>query len=57
MLGKYDIAERLKRRNMRQVSKDTGIGYATIWRLANSPDRNPGLRTIEIVSEYLETHP
>ena len=46
----------LKKRNLKQVSKDTGVAYCSVYRLANSKNIDNEVfkeKTVNAISEYL----
>jgi hypothetical protein len=54
MLTVIEIKEELGDRNLREVSKRSGVNYQTLWRLARYEDYNPSHATCEKLSNYLE---
>ena len=46
----------LKKRNLKQVSKDTGVAYSSVYRLANAENIDDEIfqdKTIDAISSYL----
>ena len=55
MLSLEEIAEALRKdRNLKEVSRRTGISYGTIWHLAKGLQTNPSYETVKALSDYLE---
>lgn len=49
------IVKALQDRNLREVERQTGIGYITLSRLRNGHNKNPSYRTVTKLSEYLKS--
>lgn len=49
------IIAALQDRNLKEVSRQTKIGYATLSRLRNGHSQNPSYETITKLSEYLKS--
>lgn len=49
------IVKALKDRNLREVERQTGIGYITLSRLRNGHNTNPSYKTVVRLSEYLKS--
>ena len=47
------IRAMLADRNLREVSRQTGLHYNVVYRLANGT-QNPSYETVRAISEYLE---
>jgi len=56
MIGLSEIRERLADRNLREVSRQSGLHYNVVYRLANGTE-NPSFRTVRLLAEYLEARP
>lgn len=48
-----DIREKLQDRNLREVSKRSDVGYATLYRIRNDAKYKCSLTTLEKLSDYL----
>jgi hypothetical protein len=54
MLTLEKISELLKDRKLKEVSRKCGVGYVTVWRIANNCAGNVSYETVSKLSEYLE---
>ena len=54
MLTLEKITELLKDRKLKEVSRKCGVGYVTVWRIANNCAGNVSYETVTKLSEYLE---
>lgn len=54
MLTLEKIQAMLGDRNLREVSRKTGLHYNVVWRLASNPAANPTYETVKVMSDYLE---
>lgn len=54
MLNIKQIREALKDSSLSDCSKETGIHYQQIWRIASGIDTNPQYRTLEKLSDWVE---
>lgn len=55
-LSKKTMQVILKKRNLKQVSKDTGVAYGSVYRLANAKEIDNEVfqdKTLNLISEYL----
>ena len=55
-LSKKTMQAILKKRNLKQVSRDTKVAYCSVYRLANSENVDDEVfqdKTIDAISEYL----
>lgn len=48
-----NIRKALSDRNLREVSRATGINYFRVWRVATKPDYDPPVSVVEKLSAYL----
>lgn len=48
------IKERLQHRNLRAVSKASGVKYQNILLLLKHDDRDPAYSTVKALSDYLD---
>lgn len=53
MLTFEDIIGYMKGRNLADVSRETGIPYAIVWRTIKGPTLNPSYNTVRALSRYL----
>jgi DNA-binding Xre family transcriptional regulator len=54
MLSPEKIVTILKDRNLREVSRRTGLSYMTVWRISHGCAGNIEYNTVQKLSEYLE---
>lgn len=55
MLTINEIKERLKDRNLSEVSRQTGVSYSTIYNITKAENLNGFIfQTIEALSNYLD---
>ena len=54
MLSLEEIREKLKDRNLSEVSRRTGIGYANLAAIANGTRNNPSYQVLKPLCDYLE---
>lgn len=54
MLTIEEIKKRLQDRNLKEVSRRTGIGYAYLHALATGRRENPTYQVMVKISDYLE---
>ena len=54
MLNLEQVVELLKDRNLREVSRRTGLAYLTVWRISHGVAGNVGYETVVKLSDYLE---
>jgi len=54
MLTLEQIRRKLKDRNLKKVSENTGISYPAIWNLVNKEQENTHYKTVKKLSDYLE---
>ncbi|WP_373739918.1 helix-turn-helix domain-containing protein [Jeotgalibaca porci] len=54
MLNLEDIVRKLHDRNIKVVSKKTGISYHTILNIQKGENKNPTMNTLVKLSDYLE---
>lgn len=54
MLTLEEIKERLSDRNLREVSKRTGVGYANLHAIKAGIRSNPTYSVLKPLSDYLE---
>lgn len=52
MLTLEQLQHLLSQRNLREVSRDTGLHYNIVWRVANSRAK-PSYDTVKALSDYL----
>ena len=52
MMTMDEIREALTDRNLREVSRRSGVSYRTLWSMAREKTV-PNYRTVKIVSDYL----
>ncbi len=57
MLKLDQIVEILQDRNLREVSRRTGLAYLTVWRISHGLAGNVGYLTVQKLSDYLELKP
>lgn len=55
MLTLQEIKARLQPMNLKHVSRETGVSYNALWRLANEKSQ-PRYETVELVSKWLESN-
>lgn len=55
MLNIQQIRVALKEVNLSTCSKETGIHYQQVWRIASGIDSNPQYRTLEKLSDWVES--
>lgn len=55
MLNIHQIREALKDASLSDCSKETGIHYQQVWRIASGIDTNPQYRTLEKLSAWVES--
>ncbi len=56
MLSLEEIREKLKDRNLREISRRTGIGYGYLAAIANGTRSNPSYQVLKPLCDYLEKH-
>lgn len=54
MLNLRQIKKKLSDRNLKEVSRQTGVNYGTIFNIATGQNKNPTYKTIKQLSDYLE---
>lgn len=54
MLTLEEVKKRLSDRNLKEVSRRTGISYANIYAIATGRRENPTYKVIAKLSDYLE---
>ncbi|MEE8382192.1 MAG: helix-turn-helix domain-containing protein [Thermodesulfobacteriota bacterium] len=54
MLNIDEIREQLGDRNLKQVSRKTGLNYNTVFYFCRKEDSNPSYETVRKLSNYLE---
>lgn len=54
MLTLEEIRARLEDRNLKEISRRTGIGYASLHAIAAGVRSNPTYSTLKPLSDYLE---
>lgn len=54
MLSLEEIRDRLKDRNLKEVSRRTGIGYANLAAIAKGTRSNPSYEVLKPLCDYLE---
>jgi len=55
MLTLEEIADDLQDRKLKEVSRRSGVGYITVWRIANRCAGNVGYESVEKLSDYIES--
>ncbi len=54
MLNLEQIKKKLYDRNLKEISRQTGINYGTVFNVATGKKKNPEYRTLKKLSDYLE---
>jgi DNA-binding Xre family transcriptional regulator len=54
VLNLEEVIEKMKDRKLRVVSEQTGLSYATVWRVATGRIKDVSYETIKKISDYLE---
>ena len=54
VLNLDEIRERLKDRNLKEVSRQTGLGYNNLHGIATGSRNNPSYNVLRAISDYLE---
>jgi hypothetical protein len=54
MLTLEEIATALQDRKLKEVSRKSGVGYITVWRIAKRCSGNVGYESVAKLSEYIE---
>lgn len=54
MLTLEQIIERLRDRNLSEVSRKTGVYYLTLTNIASGKTKNPTYKSVIALSEYLK---
>ena len=54
MLTIEEVKSRLSDRNLKEVSRRTGISYANLYAIGTGRRKNPTYRVIAKLSDYLE---
>ncbi|WP_333609469.1 helix-turn-helix domain-containing protein [Arsukibacterium sp.] len=54
MLTMEQIRDKLKDRNLKEVSRRTGIGYANLHAIAKGVRQNPTYEVLKPLCDYLE---
>jgi len=54
MLSLEEIRDKLKDRNLKEVSRRTGIGYANLAAIAKGTRSNPSYEVLKPLCDYLE---
>lgn len=49
-----EIRDRLKPYNIKEVSREIGISYITLWRISNGTNTNPQVDTYFKIVNFLE---
>lgn len=57
MLTLEEIKAALSDRNLREVSRRTGISYANLYAIATGRRDNPTYKVVSKISEYLKKNP
>lgn len=55
MLNIKQIRAALKDVNLSTCARETGIHYQQVWRIATGVDNNPQYRTLEKLSDWVES--
>jgi transcriptional regulator with XRE-family HTH domain len=55
MLNIKQIRKALKEVNLSTCAKEAGIHYQQVWRIANGIDVNPQYKTLEKLSDWVES--
>ena len=55
MLNLENIRKLLEDRNLREVSRRTGVGYNNLYAIANGSRTNPSYLVLKALSDYLES--
>lgn len=55
MLNLENIRKLLEDRNLREVSRRTGVGYNNLYAIANGSRTNPSYLVLKSLSDYLES--
>lgn len=56
MLTLEEIRERLSDRNLREISRTTGVGYGNLYGIAKGLRVNPTYSVVKKLSDYLEAN-
>lgn len=54
MLDLDQIKAKLEDRNLKEVSRRTGVGYNNLHGIATGARDNPGYKVLKAISDYLE---
>lgn len=54
MLNLKQIEKKLFDRNLKEVSRQTGLNYGTIFNVATGKNKNPTYKILKALSDYLE---
>ena len=54
MMTMEQVIAALSDRNLKEVSRKTGLAYDTVWRVANNRMERVSYETIKTLSDYLE---
>jgi hypothetical protein len=49
-----EVVSGLSDRNLRAVSKNTGLAYMTVWRVASGRTQKVSYQTVKALSDYLQ---
>lgn len=56
MLKLEEIVKRLKDRKLSAVAEATGVGYTSLWQIANGIQKQPKYKIVEKLSDYLDAN-
>lgn len=56
VLDLEQIREKLRDRNLKEVSRQTGVGYNNLHGVATGSRNNPTYNVIKTISDYLENN-
>jgi transcriptional regulator with XRE-family HTH domain len=54
VLTLIQIKNKLEDRNLKEVSKKSGVKYGTLYNIATGKNDNPSYKTLEKLSDYLK---
>lgn len=54
MLTLIQIKKKLEDRNLKEVSKKSGVKYGTLYNIATGKNDNPNYKTLKTLSDYLK---
>jgi hypothetical protein len=55
MLSLEEIVTALQDRKLKEVSRKSGVGYITVWRIANRCSGNVEYKSVAKISDYIES--